>query len=209
MKKNLIIALFIYYGILLVNASTPGFNVAITKVWTGETITYSECSGEIINASKLKLNHWFVEVPFNGDDHKFLGSWGCVVEVEKDKLILRGEVTNEVLKVLTNTTFGFIVSSEKEKFDVEKATLHTQTKVVPNHSKPDGSDDSEDMNIGLPFEDNRYFLESMDVEEEKAAATALSISEVKAIIFKELNEHWDVISKYLETDNMLKVFALF
>ena len=209
MKRNLIIALFLYYGLILVNASTPGFNVAITKVWTGETITYSECSGEIINASKLKLNHWFVEVPFNGDDNQFLGSWGCVVEVQKDKLILRGEVTNEVIKVLTNTTFGFIVSSETVKFDVEKATLHTQTKVVPNHSLPDGSNDSEDMNIDLPYEDNRYFLESMDVEEEKAAASALSISEVKAIIFKELVEHWDVISKYLETDNMLKVFALF
>lgn len=209
MKRNIIIVLFIYYGLLLVNASTPGFNVAITKVWTGETITYSECSGEIINASKLKLNNWYVEVPFNGDDNQFLGSWGCVVEVQKDKLILRGEVTNEVIKVLTNTTFGFIVSSENVKFDVEKATLHTQTKVVPNHTGPDGSNDSEDMNIDLPYEDNRYFLESMDVEEEKAAASALSISEVKAIIFKELNEHWDVISKYLNTDNMLKVFALF
>jgi hypothetical protein len=209
MKRNLIIALFIYYGLLLVNSSTPGFNVAITKVWTGETITYSECSGEIINQSKLKLNNWYIEVPFDGDDQQFLGSWGCVVEVQKDKLILKGEVTNAVIKVLTNTTFGFIVSSQNVKFDVEKVTLHTQTKVVPNHSVADGSNDAEDMNIGLPFEDNRYFLESMDVEEEKAAASALSISEVKAIIFKELNEHWDVISKYLNTDNMLKVFALF
>ena len=51
MKRNFIITLFIYYGLLLVNASTPGFNVAITKDWTGETITYSECSGEIINAN--------------------------------------------------------------------------------------------------------------------------------------------------------------
>ena len=209
MNKNLILAFLIYCGLLLVNASTPGFNVAITKVWTGETITYAECSGEIINASKLKINDWFIEIPFNGDDNKFLGSWGCVVEVQPDKLILRGEVTNEVIKVLTNTTFGFIVSSENVKFDVEKATLHTKTKVVPNHTGADGSNDSEDMNVDLPFEDNRYFLESMDVEEEKKAATALSISEVKAIIFKELNEHWDVISKYLNTDNMLKVFALF
>ena len=188
MKRNLIITLLICWGLLMVNASTPGFNVAITKVWTGDTITYSECSGEIINASKLKLNHWYVEIPFNGDDNQFLGSWGCVVEVQKDKLILKGEVTNEVIKVLTNTTFGFIVSSENVKFDVEKATLHTQTKVVPNHSVADGSNDSEDI-IGIPYEDNRYFLESMDVEEEKAAASALSISEVKAIIFKELVEH--------------------
>jgi hypothetical protein len=49
----------------------------------------------------------------------------------------------------------------------------------------------------------------MEVEEIKKAATALKISEVKAIIFKELNEHWDIVSKYLNTDNMLKVFALF
>jgi hypothetical protein len=140
---------------------------------------------------------------------KFLGSWGCMVEVQDDKLILTGEVTNAVIKVLTNTTFGFIVSSEGTKFDVEESTLHTQTKVVPNHSEADGSNDSEDINIDLPPENNRYFPESMEVEEIKAAASALSISEVKAIIFKELNEHWEVISKYLGTDNMLKVLALF
>ena len=64
------------------------------------------------------------------------------------------------------------------------------------------------MNEDLPYENNRYFPESMDVEEEKAAASALPISEVKAIIFKEINEHWDTISQYLNTDNMLKVFAL-
>ena len=207
MKKK--ITFFLCFCCLIfVKASTPGFNIAITKTWTGDTITYCECTGEIINASKLKLKSWHVEIPFN-DNFKLLGSWGCVVDVQSDKLILTGEVTNADLKVLTNTTFGFIVSSEGAEFDVEKATLHTQTKVVPNHSKADGSNDSEDMNIGLPYEDNRYFLESMDVEEEKAAASALSIGEVKAIIFKELNEHWDVISKYLETDNMLKVFALF
>ena len=209
MKINSIIILLTFYELLLVNASSPGFNVAITKTWTGDSITYSECTGEIINASKLKINNWVVEVPFNGDDMKFLGSWGCVVEVQDDKLIITGEVTNAVLKVLTNTTFGFIVSSENTKFDVEGAILKTQTKTIPNHSKADGSDDSEDINIGLPFEDNRYFLESMEVEEIKKAATALKISEVKAIIFKELNEHWDIVSKYLNTDNMLKVFALF
>ena len=209
MKINSIIILLTFYELLLVNASSPGFNVAITKTWTGDSITYSECTGEIINASKLKINNWVVEVPFNGDDMKFLGSWGCVVEVQDDKLVITGEVTNAVLKVLTNTTFGFIVSSETTKFDVEGAILKTQTKTIPNHSKADGSDDSEDINIGLPFEDNRYFLESMEVEEIKKAATALKISEVKAIIFKELNEHWDIVSKYLNTDNMLKVFALF
>ena len=90
-----------------------------------------------------------------------------MVEVQKDKLILKGEVTNEVIKILTNTTFGFIVSSEKVKFDVEKATLHFKSKVVPNHTGADGSNDSEDMNVDLPFEDNRYFLKSMDLEEEK------------------------------------------
>ena len=209
MKVNSIIILLAFYELLLVNASSPGFNVEITKTWTGDSITYSECSGEIINASKLKINNWVVEVPFNGDDMKFLGSWGCVVEVQDDKLVITGEVTNAVLKVLTNTTFGFIVSSENTKFDVEGAILKTQTKTIPNHSKADGSDDSEDINIGLPFEDNRYFKESMEVEEIQKAATALKISEVKAIIFKELNEHWDIVSKYLNTDNMFKVFALF
>jgi hypothetical protein len=209
MKRNLFITLYGLFSFLLVSASTPGFHVEISKTWTGDTITYSECTGEIINASKLKLNNWYIEVPFSGDKNKFLGSWGCVVDVQSDKLVLTGEVTNAVLKVLTNTTFGFIVSSEGSKFDVEKAVLHTQTKAVPNHTEADGSNDSEDMNIGLPYEDNRYYLESMDVEEEKAAAKELSVAEVKSIIFKEINEHWDTISKYLETDNMLKVFALF
>ena len=37
------------------------------------------------------------------------------IRLEKDKLILRGEVTNEVIKVLTNTTFGFIVSTLQRK----------------------------------------------------------------------------------------------
>ena len=49
----------------------------------------------------------------------------------------------------------------------------------------------------------------MDIAELKDAATAMSITEVKAVIFKELVEHWDVIRKYLKNDNMLKVFALF
>ena len=47
------------------------------------------------------------------------------MEVQKDKLILKGEVTNAVIKVLTNTTFGFIVSSQNVKFDVEKVTSST------------------------------------------------------------------------------------
>ena len=209
MKMISIIILLAFYELFLVNASSPGFNVAITKTWTGGSITYSECTAEIINASKLKINNWYVEVPFNGENIKFLGSWGCVAEVKEDKLVLTGEVTNAVIKVLTNTTFGFIVSCDSSNFDVEKATLHTQTKIIPNHSEADGSNDSEDINIGLPYENNRYFPESMEVEEIKAAATALSVAEVKAIIFKEINEHWNVISQYLNTDNMLKVFALF
>jgi len=209
MKRNLFITLYGLFSLLLVRASIPGFNIAITKTWTGDTTTYSECTGEIINASKLKINNWYIEVPFDSADHQFYGSWGCEVDVQSDKLVLTGEVTNAVLKVLTNTTFGFIVSSNGKKFDVEQAVLHTQTRAVPNHTEADGSNDSEDMNIGLPYEDNRYYLESMDVAEEKAAASALSVAEVKSIIFKEINEHWDVISKYLETDNMLKVFALF
>jgi hypothetical protein len=102
-----------------------------------------------------------------------------------------------------------MVANTGTDFDIENIILHTQTKDVPNHTKADGSDDSSDMNTDLPYEDNRYYSENIDVAEEKAAASALPISEVKAIIFKELNEHWDVVSKYLNTDNMLKVFALF
>jgi len=209
MKRNLFLTLISFCCILMVQASIPGFEINISKTWTGDTITYTQAEGEIVNESKLKLNDWYIVVPFNGANQEFLGSWGCEVEVKDDKLILRGEVTNKTLKVLTSTTFGFIVSSTGAKFDVENAVLHTQTKEVPNHTKADGSNDSEDMNIGLPYEDNRYFLESMEVNAEKAAASALSVAEVKAIIFKELNEHWDVISKYLGTDNMLKVFAVF
>ncbi|ORX85873.1 hypothetical protein BCR32DRAFT_325259 [Anaeromyces robustus] len=208
-KRNLFVFLFSLYCIVFVNASTPGFEIKVGKSWSGDGTTYTQAEGEIINASKLKINNWYIEVPFDGSDQRFLGSWGCVVEEKDDKLILTGEVTNQVIKVLTNTTFGFIVASTNTKFDVETAVLHTQTKAVPNHTKADGSNDSEDMNIGLPYEDNRYFLESMDEAEEKAAASALSIAEVKAIIFKELNEHWDVVSKYLGTDDMLRVFALF
>ena len=71
MAINSIIILLVFYGLFLVNASTPGFNVAITKTWTGGSITYSECSAEIINASKLKINNWYVEVPFNGENIKY------------------------------------------------------------------------------------------------------------------------------------------
>ena len=189
MKRNLIIAFIFYNTLLFAKASTPGFNVGISKTWTGGSIKYYECSGEIINASKLKLSHWQVEVPFDSKNNKFLGSWGCVAEIQDGKLVITGEVTNYIVKPLTNTTFGFIVSSEGSEFDFEKATLYIKEKAIPNHTKADGSKDSEDMNKDLPYENNRYFPETMDVEEEKAAASALHISEVKAIIIKELNEH--------------------
>ena len=65
------------------------------------------------------------------------------------------------------------------------------------------------INGDLPYENNRYYPESMDIKELKAAASALSISEVKKIIFKELVEHWNLIKKYLNNDNMLKVYAFF
>jgi len=209
MKRNLFIVLITLCIFKLVQASTPGFEITTGKSWTGDTISYTQAEGEIINESKLKLNDWYIEVPFDPSTQEFLGSWGCEVEVLDDKLVLRGEVTNKTIKVLSSTTFGFIVQSNGSDFDVETAILYTQTKAVPNHTKADGSNDSEDMNIGLPYENNRYFPETMDVKEIKAAASALSINEVKAIIFKELNEHWDVVSKYLNTDDLLRVFALF
>ena len=208
-KINLFKVLFGILCLILVNSSIPGFNVEITQSWTGGGTTYTQIEGEIINLSKLRIIDWYIEVPFKKSSQEFQGSWGCEVEVQDDKLIIRGEVTNKIIKALTNTTFGFMVANTGTDFDIENIILHTQTKDVPNHTKADGSDDSSDMNTDLPYEDNRYYSENIDVAEEKAAASALPISEVKAIIFKELNEHWDVVSKYLNTDNMLKVFALF
>jgi len=209
MKRNFFFTLVSLCGFLLVQASIPGFEMSIGKTWVGGSVTFYEIKGEIVNESKLKLNNWYIEVPFDKSKQKFHGSWGCEVEVKDDKLVLVGEVTNKTLKVLTSTTFGFIVGSDGVKFDVEDVVLHTQTRTVPNHTEADGSDDASDMNIGLPYENNRYFPESMDVDEIKKAATALSVAEVKAIIFKELNEHWDVVSEYLGTDDLLRVFALF
>lgn len=207
-KINLSIFLFLLFNLTLVQGSTPGFNIEVTQSWVTNGVTYTQAEGEIINASKLKINDWYIEIPFD-KNAQFFGSWGCVTEVQDDKLILRGEVHNAVIKVLTNVTFGFIVASEGGNFDIEKAVLHTQTKDVPNHTEADGSDDGSDINTDLPYENNRYYPETIDVEEEKAAASALPISEVKAIIYKELVEHWDVVSKYLNTDNLLKVYALF
>jgi len=52
MKRNLFITIYGLFSLLLVRASIPGFHIEITKTWTGDTTTYSECTGEIINASK-------------------------------------------------------------------------------------------------------------------------------------------------------------
>ena len=138
------------------------------------------------------------------------GTWGCEIEVKDDKIVITGGDINNIIKVSTTAVFGFIVSNPDTNYDVEKAILYWNGKEIPNHTKAEESEDDEmDINTDLPFEDNRYYPESMDIKELKAAASALSISEVKKIIFKELVEHWDLIKKYLNNDNMLKVFALF
>jgi len=209
LKKSIFILLFSLCGTLLVQASTPGFNIKVAKSWTSDSISFTQFDGEIENASKLKINNWYIEIPYNKNVNNLHGNWGCEIEVRDDKIVLTGGETNQVIKVFTTASFGFIVSNPGSNFDVENAVLYTKNKEIPNHTDPEDSEDDSDMNVGLPYEDNRYFPESMDIAKLKAAATAMSVSEVKAVIFKELNEHWDVISKYLMTDDMLKVYALF
>jgi hypothetical protein len=209
MKKNLFVLLISLYGLLLVQASSPGFEIKVGKSWVTDSVSFTQFDGEIVNESKLKVSNWYIEIPYNPDVNNLHGNWGCEIEVKDDKIVLTGGETNGVIKVSTTATFGFIVSNPDSNYDVESAVLYTKNKEIPNHSEPEDSEDETDMNVGLPFEDNRYYLESMDIDDLKKAATALSITEVKRIIFKELVEHWDVIRKYLKNDNMEKVFALF
>jgi len=209
LKKTLFILVINLYSLLFVQASTPGFNIKAGKSWITDSLSFTQFDGEINNASKLKINDWYIEIPYDKSVNNLHGNWGCEIEVKDGKIILTGGETNQVIKVSTVATFGFIVSNPGSNYDVEKAILYTRNKEIPNHTKPEDSEDELDMNVGLPFEDNRYYPESMDIKKLKAAATDLSVTEVKRIIFKELVEHWDVIRKYLRNDNMLKVFALF
>jgi len=210
MKRNLFVLLFSLYGFLLVQASAPGFEMKVGKSWVTDSVSYTQFDGEIVNDSKLKLSNWYIEIPYDKSKNNLHGNWGCDIEVQDDKIVLTGGSTNDVIKVATTATFGLIVSNPGSNFDIEDAILYVKDKKIPVHSKADNSDDAAlDLNAGLPPEDNRYYLESMDIDKLKAAATALSVSEVKRIIFKELVEHWDVIRQYLKNDNMLKVFALF
>jgi hypothetical protein len=209
MNKNLFLLLIGLFGLLSVQASKPGFEIKIGKSWETDNVSYVQYDGEINNASKLKINNWYIEIPYNKGKNKLHGNWGCEIEEQADKIILTGGDVNGVIKVSTVATFGFIVSDPDKEFNIEKAVLYTKNKEIPVHSKPEDSEDEMDMNVDLPFEDNRYFPESMDIKKLKDAATAMSVSEVKEVIFKELVEHWDVIKAYLKNDNMLKVFALF
>ena len=208
-KKNLFILLCSLYGLIFVQAATPGFEIKIGKSWVTDSVSFTQFDGEIINASKLKVKDWYIEIPYDKTVNNLHGNWGCDIEVKDDKIVITGSDGNEVIKVSTTATFGFIVSNPDTNYDVEKAILYTNDKKIPNHTEAEDSEEDLDVNAGLPYENNRYFPESMDIDELKAACTALSISTVKEIIFKELVEHWDVIRKYLRNDNMLKVFALF
>ena len=208
-KKNLFILLCSLYGLIFVQAATPGFEIKIGKSWVTDSVSFTQFDGEIINASKLKVKDWYIEIPYDKTVNNLHGNWGCDIEVKDDKIVITGKDGNEVIKVSTTATFGFIVSNPDTNYDVEKAILYTNNKEIPNHTEAEDSEEDMDVNAGLPYENNRYFPESMDIDELKAACTDLSISTVKQIIFKELVEHWDVIRKYLRNDNMLKVFALF
>ena len=211
-ERNLLFILLLsLYSLLYVQASTPGFELKLGKSWVTDSVHFTEFDGEIVNDSKMKLKKWYIEIPYDKSKNNLHGNWGCDIEVQDDKIVITGGDTNEVIKASITVTFGLIVSNPGSDFDIENAVLYVNAVKIPVHTKAENSEDDKDgeINAGLPFEDNRYFLESMDIDELKAAATALSVSEVKAIIFKELVEHWEVVRKYLRNDNILKVFALF
>ena len=189
MERNIfIILLLILYSLLFVQASTPGFDIKVGKSWITDSVSFTQFDGEIVNDSKLKLSNWYVEIPYDKSKNNLHGNWGCDIEVQDDKIVITGGDTNGVIKVSTTATFGFIVSNPDSNFDVENAILYVNSKEIPIHTEAENSEENNDgeINVGLPFEDNRYFLESMDIAELKDAATAMSITEVKAVIFKEL-----------------------
>ena len=209
-KNNLFILFFSLYVLVFIQASSPGFDIKVAKSWVTNSVSYTQFDGVIENAGGLKIKNWYIEIPFDKSVNELNGNWGCEIEVKDDKLVITGGVINSVIKAKTTSVFGFIVTNPETSYDVDKAILYFNDKEIPNHTEVDNSEDDEtDINGDLPYENNRYYPESMDVKELKAAASALSISEVKKIIFKELVEHWDLIRKYLNNDNMLKVFALF
>lgn len=209
-KSNIFILLFNLYVLAFIQASSPGFDIKVAKFWVTNSVTFAQFDGVIDNASNLKIKNWYIEIPYDKSVNDLHGTWGCEIEVKDDKIVITGGDINSVVKAKTNAVFGFIVSNPDSNYDVEKAILYFNDKEIPNHTEADDSeDDKADINGDLPFEDNRYYPESMDIKELKAAASALSVSEVKKIIFKELVEHWDLIKKYLNNNNMLKVFALF
>ena len=191
LQRNLFFILSLnLYRFLYIQASTPGFEIKVGKSWTTDSISFVQFDGEIVNDSKLKLNNWYIEIPYDKSKNELHGNWGCDIEVQDDKIILTGGETNNIIKVGTTITFGFIVSNPGSDYDVEDAILYVNSKEIPVHTKAENTEDNDtEINEGLPYEDNRYFLETMDITELKAAATALSVSEVKAIIFKELVEH--------------------
>ena len=209
-KKNLFILFFSLYVLVFIQASSPGFDIKVAKSWVTNSNSFAQFDGVIDNTSNLKIKKWYIEIPYDQSINSLNGNWGCEIEVKGDKIVITGGDFNSVIKAKTTAVFGFIVSNPGTNYDVEKAILYFNDKEIPNHTEADDSeDDKTDINGDLPFEDNRYYPESMDIKELKAAASALSISEVKKIIFKELVEHWSLIKKYLNNDNMLKVYALF
>ena len=209
-KINIFILLISAYTLVFVQTSSPGFDIKVAKSWVTDSVSYAQFDGIIDNVSKLKIKDWYIEIPYDKKVNKLQGNWGCEIEVKDDKIVITGGDNNSIIKVSTTAYFGFIVSNPDTNYDVEKAILYLNGKEIPNHTEAEKSEDDEmDINTDLPFEDNRYFPKTMEINKLKAAASALSVSEVKKIIFKELVEHWDLIKKYLNNDNMLKVYALF
>ena len=195
-KSNIFILLFNLYVLAFIQASSPGFDIKVAKFWVTNSVTFAQFDGVIDNASNLKIKNWYIEIPYDKSVNDLHGTWGCEIEVKDDKIVITSGDINSVVKAKTNAVFGFIVSNPDSNYDVEKAILYFNDKEIPNHTEADDSeDDKADINGDLPFEDNRYYPESMDIKELKAAASALSVSEVKKIIFKELVEHWDLIKK--------------
>jgi hypothetical protein len=132
----------------------------------------------------IETNNWYIEIPYDKSVNNLSGNWGCEIEVKDDKIVITGGTFNSVVKAKTTAVFGFIVSNPDTNYDTDKAILYFSNKEIPSHTEPDDSeDDITDINGDLPFEDNRYYPESMDIKKLKAAASALSISEAKKNYF--------------------------
>ena len=140
-KKNLFILLFSLYVLEFAKAANPGFDIKVGKSWVIDSISFTQFDGVIDNASKLKINNWYIEIPYDKSVNDLHGTWGCEIEVKDDKIVITGGDINGVIKVKTTAVFGFIVSNPDTNYDAEKAILYFSNKEIPNHTEPDDSED--------------------------------------------------------------------